>query len=508
MTSRVPDVFSCLAESLHIAVGDLELLLSEGITTADEFYFRHPSPEKLEEFLQEVLSQVTMRWDGDAWVREDRLDDNGQRLDVRRWLRSGDAAALRRLWEASRAASKRDLSRATEEADARLPAKLNIAVVTDIMSRARARGLPEFAETERPGQQTLSRISENYKHAGPWAYLAWEVYLSEEEEALMRRTRMGPSKPPLRLTLQESQLTVVSGEADLQRSRVTDAMALLDVLKVRSVGHAWLEIVEYDAYEEWTRLLIGCFRKRQPELMRGPTIGELRMVDRQVHEEILNYAARGRSSVANGLTWFTGPEGRNHRLLRLLEGQTEDTPDLSLESPNKRRRVDDSLTTPGQQAESAVCWTCGKTRREHQNRQWCAKGVGKSKGSSAGRATQAFGRGRGWGSGQQQQYGGGGGKSEYSSWKGKSGTNESRGGKSKNKTKATYSKGSAPEWMEGCATRTPPSQQFPAGQQFCYSFHHPDNRGCQGSCGMSHRCPRFRPDGSVCMGSHKLADHQ
>ena len=499
MTSQVPEVFSQLASNLRVPQDQVEVLAENGITTADELFFRLPTSEALEEYMREevagkFIEETTFNRDGQDVIerRVRNRRDGEQPVDVRSWMRSAAAASVRRLWEASKAAAKRDLARATDEADSRMPSKLNIAVVSDLMRRAEANGLRAFSEGERPGQSTLSKVSENFRSAGAWQYIDWENYVSEEDERLIRRSRGSASAKPIKITLEESQLSLVKDDPPCQRSIVTEVLALQDALHIRSVAHAWLNLLGYEEYQEWSQLLISSFRRRQPERMRGPMMGELRLVDRLVHEEILAHASRGTTTLARGFAWYIG-DGRSSRILKLLDGQTEGTPDLSIENASKRPRVSDHADRSTQQAPPAspVCWVCGKLRKDHEGRRWCSEG-------------QQSQQSVPWQRGQPT--------SEAASWKGRSkgkekGKQSGKGkSKDKGKSKGRQGKQNTPEWMSGCAQRTPPSAQHPSGVPFCFAFHAPGGT-CSGSCSMSHRCPRFKADGTVCMQAHALPQH-
>ena len=203
MTSKVPEVFRTLGENLRVPEGDMRFMEAQGIVCADELFFRHPTAEKLEEWMTEVMSPRTFLFDevADRWAEGDRLDDANQPVQARAWLRNTVAASLRRLWEASKAAAKRDLQRATEEADVRVPKALNPVVVSDLQNKADARGIARFPESERPGHSALAKVASNFRSNGPWSYLVWETFISEDEEALQRRNRPSGSVSYTHLTL-------------------------------------------------------------------------------------------------------------------------------------------------------------------------------------------------------------------------------------------------------------------------------------------------------------------
>ena len=87
--------------------------------------------------------------------------------------------------------------------------------------------------------------------------------------------------------------------------------------------------------------------------------------------------------------------------------------------------------------------------------------------------------------------------------KGKGKDKQPRKGKSKSKS----ARSGGPDFMQGCALRCPPTRAHPQGQAFCFGYHNPDRRGCDGTCNRVLLCPKFLPDGSVCLREHALWSH-
>lgn len=86
-----------------------------------------------------------------------------------------------------------------------------------------------------------------------------------------------------------------------------------DVLRVRSVAHAVLNLVDFNTYEEMTQMFVRRIRKRQPDRERGPTINEVRTTDRFIHEEVLSFASRGTGTLDSGIQYFLN-EGIDNKL--------------------------------------------------------------------------------------------------------------------------------------------------------------------------------------------------
>ena len=138
-------------------------------------------------------------------------------------------------------------------------------------------------------------------------------------------------------------------------------------------------------------------KKRPPMRMRGPTLNEVRLVDRLLHEEVLSFAARGDGNLPEGLAWFAS-QGRGHKYWSFLDVQPENHPDQGLERseltpappsfppPKIIRTVDKTQD----KADGMRCHVCGKTRHEHPRRRFCipdgaVKGKGGKKGAGKGK---------------------------------------------------------------------------------------------------------------------------
>eukprot|EP00971_Amphidinium_carterae_P274840 5453665-Amphidinium_carterae.1 len=108
MSAQLTRVFAELATKVRVPDADFQVLNFLGVVNADELSFRFPNPPALEEFL--------------ALVFDHRVDDTGVVVsqpsapaDLRAWLRGPDAAAIRRLHEASRTLAQRELAKLVDE---------------------------------------------------------------------------------------------------------------------------------------------------------------------------------------------------------------------------------------------------------------------------------------------------------------------------------------------------------------------------------------------------------
>ena len=487
MASGVASVFRALADKLEVRESDFLLLELEKVTTADQLYFMLPSEANLEKFLEECIFPRGGEIDEGAdppvlgSVPREGAEDTAV---CSRWLRSPDAAALRRLWEASRVTAKATLEKlADDRSDA--PTKVTAPVLQDLVERAKARGLPSLAESELPGPISMGKVLDNFRAGGPFRYLAWEDYTSAEEEA--KADRLGLTrKEANRISVTDGSLSVRAGATVFTRAGVSDIVALQDSLGIRAAALDIADVASYHLYMNLTAEYIRLLKRDAPDRMRGPTLHEVRLVDRLIHEEILGHVARQSGTLNNGVDWYLGP-GRSHQIWSFLDPVAADVPDRGIEKAPQKRKVGPAFlnqeippTSVGAYSsggDTSKCYVCGKTRREHAKGRFCAS-------SKAPGAPPAQGAGQGKGGGRPPNPPGTGKRSR-----------QRDGGLA-----------APPAFMVGCAARTPPSPGNPSGIKFCFLHHNPESKGCPkaaGTCDKSHKCPRFK-DGRVCMGDHKL----
>ena len=91
-------------------------------------------------------------------------------------------------------------------------------------------------------------MAENFRAGGAWSYLRWESYTSEEDER--RAQRLGLSRKETGLRLLSDSDGSIRGVAmqddEIHRPSVLEALAMTEALRVRSVVHAYLELVSFE----------------------------------------------------------------------------------------------------------------------------------------------------------------------------------------------------------------------------------------------------------------------
>ena len=151
MSSKIREVFLSLCDLLELPKQEIQLLQELGMKSADEFYVRLPSNEKLEEWIGDTVRYSTCEQAVDEtwkitdrmWAGQDPHDLDALAVPTERMFGRGSvAASMRRLWEASKAASKRDMMRASEGAQfGGVRQKVGTAVLSDLALRSDQEGM-------------------------------------------------------------------------------------------------------------------------------------------------------------------------------------------------------------------------------------------------------------------------------------------------------------------------------------------------------------------------------
>ena len=290
--------------------------------------------------------------------------------------------------------SERDLDSESEAKDASTLKSLTPPVVADLIRKAP--GLPAMTARDRPGNLCLSKVMANFQSGtGSFSHLQWECYTSSEEEKLAER-RGERKVTKLDFAFKDRTLIAEQSIPEVEKLRIEDVVRLGDVLHLRSLAHAIVGVCDFAVYNDYHSELLRCYKTAPPSQMRGPTINEIRLTDRLIHEEIFQYLSEGTTSMAAGLVYFVTGAGRASAFWRFTECRAKAEPDLGLEPDkpadktsskgNQKGAQKGKQTQVQQQAPAAsgqgVCSVCGKTRAEHPQKRFCSlpgKGKGKPK---------------------------------------------------------------------------------------------------------------------------------
>ena len=336
--SLVAAHFMELAQKMSVAEMDFLTLKGMGIVNLSKFYYRTGDKEGLENFLRDNIFpygtiEETNARTGEVTLRGFMRWRSGDYRDQGEWMTSDDAGALRKLWKIAKTESDKDLEQITEEpVEGVTQKRIGLTVMQHLNSTCDELGL-RTTPFDRPGGLTLAMINGNHKPAVLPMHIPWEKFLSEDDEARAQRLNLNKKEAGIRLLPQKDTGTVKAMQAtrELARSPVEDVQTMREVLKIRTHGYAMLQIVEQNIYQEYTDEYERALRRVVPDKMRVPTMNEVKLVDRFIHERIFEELSRRRGgSLQEGLVYFL--DNKNHRFWKFIDEQPAEYPDQGHEA--------------------------------------------------------------------------------------------------------------------------------------------------------------------------------
>jgi len=480
MSSKVRSVFKSMAMKLGVEESDFLTLASAGICTADDFFFRLPTSAKLEDYLEQDMFTTLSYEEGDGRI-VNYARSSQDAVTSREWLRSSGAAALRRLWEASKAIAKKDMEKFTEEkAEGDAPRKVTASMAADLEERAVARGAFGVPlDTEKPGVLALGKLIENFRVGGSNKHVKWEDYTNDEEEKRAIRLGLVKNDVGFKLTPTTDGFKTETSPPIFYHTTVVDLISLRDTLKTRAIAFEFLELAAYEDLMQLLEIYERRLKQRVPERMRAPTINEIRFVDRLIFEDVLAEVAKGTGNMHDGIHHWISEAASKHKYWDFLDAQIDTMPDRGIEKKSQFPSTSVPLTSAiagthakgdGTAADKpkGVCFVCSKLRKDHPGGRFCQEAQARKR-------------------------------------QGAPLPEKSNEADKKPKTVG----GQLPEYMKGYAARTPPSKGQPFGKRFCWLRNHPDGDQCRSGskCGRSHACPVFLSSGEICMKDHAASKH-
>jgi hypothetical protein len=235
-------------------------------------------------------------------------------------------------------------------------------------------------------------------------------------------------------------------------------------LKIREMTAAILGSVSANVYADLTKVYERALRSPTPGDMRGPTIGEIREFDKEMHIQVIRQMIRDpEASLEGGINWYLDNrrDTRWHTLnikpdwwpdQSVIASSVEPTPAIG----DKRKRLDE--VAPIKPAAVMMCRFCNKPRADHLRKRWCS-------GPKTAVVIAPKGKGASKGAGK-----------------------------------------TLPPWMIGKASRGPADPTQPNGSPICWAFHDPNSTCLVPLCTKSHRCPNYLKIGGVCNKAHKASN--
>ena len=332
---RIPTAFRKSALEGGVAESDFLFLGSLGIVTHEAFAMRVHSSDALEGFLRDHVCPSAAYQDPDQGLL---VFNRTPAVAWREFQLSEDCASLRKLWLLSKEMCKAEVEKmASGESSGK--AKLRMGAHVAMEEAAIGKGMPNpTSDSERPALYTLNQLAKSFQGPGAsFEYLAWETYLTMEEEDRLGRAGVMP-KPRGELTIaKDSRVEVTEKDSDEPLvEHVVDLEMMRKRLEVRARAAAMLGIASYQAYRSLHDRYFGKVLAQVPEGMRGPTVSEVRRFDRTLHQELLRWLSRDMGTLENGLTFYLNDDGLN--LWRLLDPVIKSLPDQGVEKAMKGRK--------------------------------------------------------------------------------------------------------------------------------------------------------------------------
>ena len=510
MTSRIPSVLQALAARLGVNDGEFYVLLAENIDTADELYSRIPNEDSMEDYIKEVLflNEGIQNPDGS---NTHLLVPRNSTLTVPQFTRGSEAAQFRRLWRAAKDMAIEDLKNlaqaVTGASDSSSLRKVNTSLVMDLREKARARGITDTVERATVGDQCIMKVLNNFQpFSGLFAYQEFEEFTTQEEEDFAKDKQI-KTKDLVGMKLVRGEgnyLRAAETQEDLRKadlnvgSQSKIILAIMDVFELKARAYDIAEVCEREINAALHDVYISAMRETPQAGFRVSTFNEVRKFDRLLVKDILYYLKSNKGSYGEGIKWFLSPAGLQHNHWRLLDQQIESMPDRGIDRPppslstshedeprGTKRLQPQPPSKPPDGWPKGFCEVCGKHRDDHPNRRFCER-----ESSSSGSRPQPPPR------------------------RDDARTKQKPGGKGKGggdgKGKSGRDRPGVPSFMkDNCAELEPPSATYRKGRQYCFNYHD-RNKGCKNGagCPKSHRCPKFKRDGTVCNAEHPVYEHK
>ena len=407
--STLQSAFETGAVKFNLAESDYIVLRCDGFDCYEKLYYRLPTRDDLEKYLEDVLHRKGGFRDSAGIMR---VYDKAS-VDWGTWKRSDDAACVRKLWTYGSTLCKQELEAMASGGGAGEKVKITPGAASELERKAVAAGMPKaVSDSERPSNWTLQKLANNFSLGGKHLHLEWENYVSVEvEERVSRSGKALKSKPAVFLVGGKT-LEVQEQEVELEGTvNITGLTVMREVLQLRARAFATMELVSYDTMAKLHDRYYGLLRRTVPDLMRTPTINEVRRFDRELMKQALKWKSEGNGELGDCVEFYLDSQGAG--LWKLLEPVPEAHPDQGQEKTaemKKDKKGDPSEISKGskRKAEGEVsppprrtlpyCMICKKyheprckipegwRKLERERKKKAAKESGKGSGKTKGKS--------------------------------------------------------------------------------------------------------------------------
>ena len=370
--SRLVSAFETGAIRFNVAESDFIVLKKEGIDCFEDLFYRLPSRDDLEKFLEDIVHKKGgYRDSGGQFQTYDKVG-----VTWGEWKRSDDAACLRKLWSFGSTLCKAELDDLTSGIGTGDRIKFTLAAAAELEKKAVANGMSQPAsDVERPSLWTLQRLANNHSLSGKHHHMEWENFVSMEQEDRARRSGSGLKEKQAVFLVGGKHLEVHDQEIELEGvQKITGLVSLREVLDLRARSFAMLELVPFPLMSSLHEKYYSLLRQRTAEGMRTPTINEVRKFDREVMRQALRWKSEKQGEIADCLQYYLGNQSVS--LWRLLDPVPEHHPDQGLERRDTAKKTEEPKGTKrtlpednepkgdhgkkSQEKTGKKCWVCQK----------------------------------------------------------------------------------------------------------------------------------------------------
>ena len=371
--TRLESAFESGAVRFNVAESDFLVLKNEGIGCFEDLFYRLPTREDLEKFLEEVVNKKGGYRDSAGIPHV--YDKAGSPWSS--WRRSDDAACLRKLWSFGSTLCKSELEDLTSGVGTGDKIKFTLAAAAELENKAVLKGMTQpTSDVERPSLWTLQRLANNHSLSGKHLHMEWESFVSMEQEDRARRSGSLLKERPAVFVVGGKHLEVRDQEIELDGIQtISGLVTLREVLELRARSFAMLELAPFSLMSAFHERLFSLLRQRTAEGMRAPTINEVRKFDREIMRQALRWKSEKQGEIADCLSFYLNSPGIS--LWRLLEPVPEQLPDQGLDKKSDSKKGEDPRGVKrqlemdsekkgeqpgkkGSEKSKKKCWICNK----------------------------------------------------------------------------------------------------------------------------------------------------
>ena len=325
--SRLESAFESGAVKFNLSESDYLVLRSDGFSCYENLFYRLPTREDLERYLEDTLHKKGAYRDSVGTI----MVYDKAHPEWRTWRSSDDAACVRKLWSYGSTLCKSELEDMASGSGTGEKIKITPGAAAELERKAIAAGMPKpVSDAERPSSWTLQRLANNFSLGGKHLHVEWESYVSlEKEERAARSGKSLRSKPAVFLVGGKT-LEVQEQEVELDGvQKVTGLVSMQEILLLRARVFAMLELTPFSLMTKLNERYTGLVRQTVPDKMRPPTLNEIRRFDRELMKQALRWKSDGQGELGDCLEHYL--DNPSASLWRMLEAVPEGVPDQGIE---------------------------------------------------------------------------------------------------------------------------------------------------------------------------------